>query len=158
MVREFMTDCVLDERPLTRTLRDTIKSLLTIFDEEMSYGMAWADQRISHARDVLKQSTPASEQQKLDSAVGHIRTLLDLLGGVDEGDECNKVVLNSEEEIVEAMNFLRGHAKSEPAEEQPYTTVGFKNVDEFTDYLKQHQNPEEPSDYGDDDEGDWIVP
>jgi hypothetical protein len=46
----------------------------------------------------------------------------------------------------------------EQADEQPYTIVGFKNVDEFTDYLKQLQKPEEPSDYGDDDEGDWIVP
>ena len=43
-------------------------------------------------------------------------------------------------------------------DEQPYTIVGFKNVDEFTDYLKQLQKPEEPCDYGDDNEGDWIVP
>jgi hypothetical protein len=157
MVREFTTACVRGERPLTRALRHTINSLLTIFDEEMAHGMAWDNQRITDACEVLERSEPAPDRQKLDSAVGHIRTLLDIIRGVDEGDECEQVVLNSEDEIVEAMHFVQAHAKPEPTEEQPYTIVGFKNFDEVTDYLKQLQNPEEPSDYGDD-EGEWIVP
>ena len=101
---------------------------------------------------------PASDQQKLETAVGHISVLLDIIRGVDEGEECKQIVLRHGEAIVEAMDFVRAHAKPDPADEQPYTIVGFPSVDEMIAYLRNKQEQPDPSsDYGDEDE-DWIVP
>jgi hypothetical protein len=157
-IREFRARCVLDETPLVCMLRDTIDALLTIFDDDRVAAVIWEDHRIAKAREVLAQTMPASVQQKLETAVGHINVLLDIIRGVEEGDECKKFVLRHGEDIVEAMDFAWAHAKTDPADEQPYTVVGFTTVDEFIDYLRNKpEQPDDSPDYGDEHE-DWIVP
>jgi hypothetical protein len=68
-------------------------------------------------------------------------------------------VLSHGEDIVEARDFVRVHARPDPPDAQPYTVVGFVTVDEFIDHLRnqQEQPDDDGSDYGDEDE-DWIVP
>jgi hypothetical protein len=156
-IPEFLLRCVLDERPLICMLRDTINSLLTIFDDDRVAAAIREDHRIAQAREVLERTMPASDQQKLETAVGHINVLLDIIRAVDEGDECKKLVLRHGEDIVEAMNFVWAHAKPDPADEQPYSIVGFTSVDDLIAYLRNKQEPDESSDYGDENE-DWIVP
>jgi hypothetical protein len=158
VIREFHTRCVLDERLLVRMLRDTIDSLLAIFDDDRVAAVIWEDHRIAKAREVLAHTRPASDRQKLETAVGHINVLLDIIGHVDEGEECKKLVLRHGEDIVDAMDFAWAHAKPDPADEQPYTIVGFMSVDEFIAHLRSKQEqPDDSPDYGDEDQ-DWIVP
>jgi hypothetical protein len=108
---------------------------------------------------VLKQTAPASYEQKLETAIGHIHVLLDIIRGVDEGDECDQLKLRHDEDIVDASDFVGSHTMPEPTDDQPYTVIGFTTVDEMIDYLrdKQQEQTDEGSDYGDEDQ-DWIVP
>ena len=149
---------MLDEHPLVRTLRDTVDLLLAIFNEDRVAAVLWEDHRIAKARKVLEQTAPASNQQKLETAIGHINVLLDIIRDLDEGDECKELVLSHDEDIVEAMDFVRTHTKPDPPDDQPYTVIGFTTVDEFIDHLRdREEQTDEGSDYGDEDE-DWIVP
>ena len=75
-IPDFLFRCVLDEHPLVCMLRDSIASLLTIFDEPEVAAVVWENARIVRAREVLEQTRPASDQQKLETAVGHINVLL----------------------------------------------------------------------------------
>jgi hypothetical protein len=43
-------------------------------------------------------------------------------------------------------------------EDQLYTVVSFTNVDDFIAHLEKCEQRNESSDYGEDDEVDWIVP
>ena len=157
-IPDFLFRCVLDDRPLVRLLRDSLASLLTIFDEPEVAAVIWENDRIAAAREALKQTQPPSHQQKLETAVGHIKSLLGILHALDEGDECNQLVLSHNEDIVLATAFVRAHAKPDPPDEQPYTVIGFTSVDEMIAYLRnQQEQPEPGSDYGDEDE-DCLVP
>ncbi len=67
-------------------------------------------------------------------------------------------MLSHDEDIVEAMGFVRSHAKPEAPDDEPYTVTGFMTVDELIDHLRNKQGQaDEGSDHGDEDE-DWIVP
>ena len=95
-------------------------------------------------------TAPASDQQKLETAVGHINILLDIIRGVDEGDECKQIVLRHGEDIAEAMHFVRAHTRPEPVDEQPCSIVGFPSVDELIAYLRNKpEQPDKSTDYGD---------
>ena len=61
---------MLDESPLVRTLRDSIASLLTIFDEPEVAAVIWENVRVVRAREVLEQTAPTSDQQKLGRGGG----------------------------------------------------------------------------------------
>jgi hypothetical protein len=157
-ISEFLLRCVIDEAPLVRTLRDSIAALLTIFNEDSVAAVIWENDRIVRAREVLEHTKPGSDQQNLDTALGYINVLLDIIRGLDEGEECTQLVLRHNEYIVEAMDFVRTHSKPESADDQPYTVVGFVSVDELIAHLrKREEQPDAESDYGDEDE-DWIVP
>ena len=157
-IPEFLFRCVLDDHPLVRLLRDSLASLLTIFDEPEVAAVIWENARIAQAREVLERTAPTTDQQKLETAVRHLNVLLDIFRTLDEGDECKQLVLSHDEDIVLATAFVRAHAKPEPPDEQPYTVIGFTSVDELIDYLRNQQGQPDPSsDYGEADE-DWIVP
>ena len=157
-IPKFLIRCVLDEDPLVRMLRDTVDSLLSIFDDDRVAAVIWDHRRITRGHEVLEQTAPAPYKQKLESAVGHISVLLDIIRGLDEGEECKQLILRHDEDIVDARDFVRSHARPDPPDDQPYTVVGFVSVDEFIDHLrKKQEQPEVGSDYGDEDE-DWIVP
>ena len=157
-IPEFFVRCVLDEHPLVRTLRGTVDSLLAIFNEDRVAAVLWEDHRIAKAREVLKETVPGSDSQMLGTAIDHVKTLVDMIRGLDEGDECKQLVLRHDEDIVAAMAFVRMHTKPDPSDYQPYTVAGFMTVDELIDHLRNKQGQaDEGSDYGDEDE-DWIVP
>ena len=157
-IPEFLLRCVLDQSPLVRTLRDSIAALLTIFNEDRVAAVIWENDKIVRARDVLEQTKPASDRHKLETAVGNINDLLDIIRVLDEGDECKQLVLSHGEDIVEAMDFVRTHAKPDPGDDQPYTVIGFTSVDDLIAHLRNsEEQPDAESDYGDEDE-DWIVP
>jgi hypothetical protein len=157
-IPEFLFRCVLDEHPLVRTLRESIASLLTIFDEPEVAAVTWENARIVWAQEALKQTQPKSDPQKLETALGHINVLLGIIRGFDEGEECKHLVLGHDEDIADAVTFVRAHAKPDPSDERPFTVIGFTSVDEMIDYLRNQQEQPDPScDYGDEDE-DWIVP
>ncbi len=82
-IPEFLFRCVLDDSRLVRTLRDTVELLLAIFNEDKVAAVLWEDHRIVRARDVLEQTTPASDQQKLETAIGHIKFLLAIIRALD---------------------------------------------------------------------------
>ena len=155
----FLVLCVLNESSLVRTLRNTIESILIIFNDDRVAAVVRDDARITKAREILEQTAPPSDKQRLETAVGHINVLLDIILGIDEGEECKQLVLRHGEDIIDARDFVRSHARPDPPDEQPYTVVGFVTVDEFIDHLrKREEQPDnEGSDYGDEDE-DWIVP
>ena len=92
-IPEFLVQCVLDESPLVRMLRDSIAALLTIFNEDRVAAVIWENDRIVRAREVLERTKRASDQQKLESALGHINLLLNIIRGLDEGEECKQPVL-----------------------------------------------------------------
>ncbi len=156
-IPEFLVRCVLDDNPLFRTLRDSVGSLLAVFHEDRVAAVLWEDHRIAKAREVVNQSAPSSYQRKLEIAIGHINVLLDIIRDLDEGDECKQLVLRHDEDIVAAMDFVRSRTKPDPADDEPYTVFGFTSVDEFIDHLRNQEQPDEGSDYGDEDQ-DWIVP
>ena len=158
VIPEFLFRCVLDESPVVRVLRDSVASLLTIFDEPEVAAVIWENARIARAREVLERTMPASDQQKLETAVVHINVLLDIIRRLDEGEECKQLVERHDEDITDAVAFVTAHAKTDPPDGQPYTVVGFTSVDEMIDYLREQQEQPDPgSDYGDEDE-DWLVP
>jgi hypothetical protein len=157
-ISEFLLRCVIDEAPLVRTLRDSIAALLTIFNEDSVAAVIWENDRIVRAREVLEQTKPASDQQKIEAALGHINVLLDIINGLDEGEESKQLVLRRGEDIVAVMGFVRAHVKPVAAEEQPYTITRFVSADDLIAHLRDsHEEPDESSDYGDEDD-DWIVP
>ena len=117
---------------------------MTIFDEPEVAAVIWENARIAQAREVLERTAPTSDQQKLETAVGHINVLLDIIRGLNEGDECKQLVLSHDEDIVEATDFVRAHAKPDPPDDQPYTVIGFTSVDELIDYLRNQQEPARP--------------
>jgi hypothetical protein len=157
-IPEFLFRCVLYEHPIVRTLRDTVDSLLGIFNEDRVAAVLWEDYRIVRAREALEQTAPASYQQKLEIAIDHIDVLLDTIRDLDEGEECDQLKLRHDEDIVNATDFIRSHTMPETPDEQPYTVIGFVSVDEFVDQLRnREEQTDEGSDYGDEDE-DWIVP
>jgi hypothetical protein len=157
-IPEYLLRCAGDEHPLFRMLRDSVDSLLAIFNEDRVAAALWEDHRIAKARKVLKQTAPASDQQKLEIAIGHINDSLDMIRDLDEGDECDQLKLRHDEDIGDASDFVRSHTMPEPPGDQPYTVIGFTTVDEMIDYLGDNQpQSDEGSDYGDADE-DWIVP
>jgi hypothetical protein len=152
-IPEFLFRCVLDEHLLVRTLQDTVDLLLAIFNEDK---VAAIDHRIAQAREVLKETVPASGNEMLETAIDHIKILVDIIRGLDEGDECKQLVLRHDEDIAEAMAFVRIHARPDQADDQPYTVIGFMTVDELIDHLRNKQGqPDERSDYGDEDQ-EWI--
>ena len=154
----FVFRCVLDEHPLIRMLRDAVDSLLAIFNEDRVAAVLWEDHRTVRARNVLEQTTPASDQQKLETAIGHIKFLLAIIRALDEGDESDQLVLSHDEDIVEAMAFVRMHTKPDPSDDQPYSVIGFMTVDELIEHLRNKQGrPDEGSDYGDENQ-EWIEP
>jgi hypothetical protein len=138
-IPKFLLRCVLDEHPVVRRLRDAVDSLLTIFNEDRVAAVLWEDHRIATAREVLEQTAPASEQRKLETAIGHINVLLDIIRDLDEGDECDQLKLRYGEDIVDATNFLRSHAKPESQDDQPYSVIGFTSVHEFIDHLRDRE-------------------
>jgi hypothetical protein len=157
-IPEFLIRCVLDESPLVRKLRDAIGALLAVFDDDRVAAVIWEDHRLARAREVLEQTAPSSDRSNLETAVGHISVLLDIIRGLDEVEECKQLVQRHGEDVVDAMAFVRMHTKPDPSDDQPYTVVGFVSVDEFIDHLRNTQEqPDEGSDYGNADEG-WIVP
>ena len=157
-IPDFLFRCVLDEHPLVRMLRDSVACLLTIFEKPEVAAVIWENARIARAREVLEQTAPASDQQKLETAVGHINVLLDIILGLDEGEECKQLVLGHGEDIAEAMDFVWAQAKPDPPADRPFTVVGFTSVDEMIAYLRdQQEQPDPSSDYGEEDE-DWLVP
>ena len=97
-IPDFLFRCVLDEHPLVRTLRDSVDSLLAIFNEDKVAAVLWEDHRIVTARKVLEQTAPASYRRKLETAIDHINVLLDLIRDLDEGDECKELVLSHDED------------------------------------------------------------
>ena len=107
---------------------------------------------------MLEHTAPASNKQKLETAISHIRVLVEIIRAVDEGEECKQLVLRHGEDIVDEIDFVQTHAKPDPGDDQPYTIVGFTTVDEFIDHLRnQEEHPDPSSDYGDEDQ-DWIEP
>ena len=157
-IPEFLVRCVLDEHPLVRTLRDSVDSLLNIFNDDRVAAVLREDHRIASARNVLAQTSPASHQKKLEIAIDHINVLLDIIRDLDEGDECKQLLLRHDEDIAEAMEFVRSHTKPESPDDQPYTVIGFSSVEEFIDHLRdREEHPDEGSDYGDGNDG-WIEP
>jgi hypothetical protein len=157
-IPDFLFQCVLDEHPLVRTVRDSIASLLTTFDEPEVAAVIWENARVVEAREVLEQTAPTSDQQKLETAVGHINVLLGIIRGLDEGEECKQLVERHDEDIADAVAFVRAHAKPDPPDVRPYTVIGFSSVDELIANLRdQHEQPDPSSDYGEEDE-DWLVP
>ena len=157
-IQEFLFRCVLDGHPLVRTLRDAVDSLLAIFNEDREAAVLWEDHRIAKAREVLKETVPASGNQSLETAIDHIKVLVGIIRGLDEGDECKQLVLRHDEDIVDAMAFVRMHSKPDPSDDQPYTVIGFTTVDELIDHLRNKQGrPDEGSDYGDENQ-EWIEP
>jgi hypothetical protein len=78
-IPEFLFRCVLDDSPQVRMLRDAVDSLLGIFNEDKVAAVLWEDHRIVTAREMLKKTAPASDQQKLEIAIGHINALLDFI-------------------------------------------------------------------------------
>jgi hypothetical protein len=157
-IPEFLFSCALDEHALVRTLRDTVDLLLAIFNEDKVAAVLGDDHRIAAARDLLEQTAPASHQRKLEIAIGHITVLVDIIRRLDEGGECKQLVLSHDEDIAEAMDFVRSHTKPEPPDDRPYTIVGFTSVDQFIAHLRdREEQADEGSDYGDGDEG-WIEP
>ncbi len=133
----------------------TLMALIDELDELNECGWLFEEQaaQVSLIREFL-----ASDQQDLATALGHINFLLDIIRGV-EGDECKKLGLRQGEDIVQAMDFVRAHARPHPADESPYAIVGFTSVEEFIAYLrdKQEQPDDDGSVYGDEGE-ERIVP
>jgi hypothetical protein len=85
-IPKFLVRCVLDESPLVHVLRDTVHSLLTIFDDDRVAAVVRDDARVTKAREILERTTPPSDKQELEAAVGHVNVLLDVILGVDEGE------------------------------------------------------------------------
>ena len=157
-IPEFLFRCSLDEHLLVRSLRDSVDSLLAIFNEDRVAAVLWENHRIATAREVLNQTAPASHEQKLETAIGHINALLDIIRDLDEGDERDQLKLRHHEDIVNATDFVRSDTTPDSPDDQPYTVIGFVSVDEMIDYLRDNQQQSDESpDYGDEDE-DWIVP
>jgi hypothetical protein len=149
---------VLDEHPLFRMLRDSVDSLQAIFNEDKVEAVLGEDHRVAKAREVLEQTAPASYKQKLETAIGHINVLIDIIRDLDEGDECDQLKLRHNEDIVDASDFVRSHTMPEPPDDQPYALIGFSSVDEFIDHLRnREEQTDEGSDYGDEDQ-EWIEP
>ena len=82
-IPDFLFRCVLDEHPMDRSLRDSVASLWTIFDEPEVATVIWENARIVRARDVLKRTQPMSDQQKLETAIGHINVLLGIIRSLE---------------------------------------------------------------------------
>ncbi len=150
--------------PSERTPRDDflaaaehIRKLMVVIDElDELFECGWLFEEQASQFSVIREFL-ASDQQRLETAVGHINVLLDSIRDV-EGDDFKKLVLRHGAVIVEAMDSVRAYARPDPAAEQPYTIVGFSSVDEFIEHLRnQPEQPDDGSDYGDEDE-DWIVP
>ena len=86
-IPDFLLRCVLDEHPLFRMLRDSVDSLLAVFNEDKVAAVLWEDHRIVRAREALEQTAPASYMQELETAIGHINVLLDIpLRDVETGE------------------------------------------------------------------------
>jgi hypothetical protein len=155
-IHAFLFRCVLDGHPLVSTLRDAVDSLLAIFNEDRVAAVLWEDHRIAKAREVLKETVPASDSQMLETAIDHVKVLVDIIRGFDKGDECKQLVLRHDEDIVDAMAFVRMHIKPDTLGDQPYSVAGFTTVDELIDHLRNKQGqPDEGSDYGDENQ-EWI--
>jgi hypothetical protein len=118
-IPEFLFRCVLDDNPLFRMPRDLVDSLLAIFNEDRVAAVLWEDHRVVKAREVLNQTAPASDLRQLEIAIGHINVLLDILRRLDEGDECDQLVLHHDEDIVGASDFVRSHTMPEQPDDQP---------------------------------------
>jgi hypothetical protein len=102
-IPEFLVRCALDESLIVRMLRDTVRSLLTIFDDDRIASVISEDHRIVKAREALEQSAPSSNKQRLETAVGHINVLLDFQVG--RGLRCGSV---SSRPVVWTASCLKG--------------------------------------------------